>query len=114
MKFSKGPFLLLIALVGTLSAGAVSAACNTYICESARITRLVTTASGNTFVLLDANMSALSCTLDSSTYITLLSSSARFKEIFATLLAHYMAERPISIRIDTGSTGCTVNYVYGE
>jgi hypothetical protein len=58
-------------------------------------------------------MSNLNCTLTINTYITLsVANTARYKEIYASLLAYQLADRAVSIRINEQSNGCTVKYIY--
>jgi hypothetical protein len=108
--------LIRIAAAGALStvvaATPAIAECNNYICENVRIATLYTSADGGVYVRPQGNIAALNCTLEGGIYMTLVASSPRFKEIYANLMAYQLADRPISIRINEGSQGCTVAYVY--
>jgi hypothetical protein len=101
-----------IAAVGVLLAYSASADCINYICDDVKITMLYTEANGDTYVKVSGNMANLNCSLTSNTYITLSASSLRYKEIYAGLLAYQLADRPVGIRINEQSTGCTVRYIY--
>src|SRR5437868_11839280 len=101
-----------VALSAAVGATQAVAECNNYICENVRISTLYTSADGGVYVRAQGNISALNCTLEGGIYMTLVASSPRFKEIYANLMAYQLADRPISIRINEGSQGCTVAYVY--
>jgi hypothetical protein len=62
----------------------------------------------------NGNQSSLDCTQESGVYMTLLASSARFKEMYANILAFQLAGQPMSFRVNLGSAGCTLAYVYGN
>jgi hypothetical protein len=104
----------LAAVVALLVSGAASAGCNNYTCEDVKITVVVTIGDGNVLIRTDGNQSSLDCTQESGVYMTLLASSARFKEIYANVLAFQIAKLPMSFRVNIGSTGCTLAYVYGN
>lgn len=101
-----------MGLLATFAFSTAAADCNTWSCGSIRITGLYTTANGDVYVQVSGNMAALNCTLASDTYITLPSTLARFKEIYASLLAYQLTDRELSIRIVEGSPGCNVQYIY--
>lgn len=101
------------ATLSTLLTHTATADCISYICDDVKITMLYTEANGDTYVKVSGNMSNLNCALVSNTYITLsATNTARYKEIYASLLAYQLAERSIGIRINEQSTGCTVRYIY--
>jgi hypothetical protein len=102
---------LTMGLVSAFVAQLAGAECVATGCSGSRILQLYTEANGNVYVQLSGTMSNLSCTLVSSTFVTLLPGGSRFKEIYASLLAVQMSDRTLSVRIDTGSSGCTVNYI---
>jgi hypothetical protein len=107
----------LVAMSGcgaVLLASAANAECNNYICEDVKILTMVTNADGNVLVRTAGTTANLGCALESGIYMTLKSSSARFKEIYANLLAFQVADRPISIRVDIGVAGCPIAYIYGS
>lgn len=102
-----------VTALGTLVEYSASADCISYICTDVKITMLYTEANGDTYVKVSGNMANLSCALTSSTYITLSAEgTARYKELYASLLAYQLADRPVSIRINEQSMGCTVRYIY--
>lgn len=108
------PGAVTAVLFGALITGVASAECIAYICDGIRITALYTRADGNAYVQTSGTQSNLNCSLVGGLYMTIPTSSPRFKEIYASLLAYQLADRTISIRIDEGSSGCTISYVYAN
>lgn len=98
-----------LALVS--AAQLASAECSATACENARILQLYTEANGNVYVQLSGTMSNLNCTLVSGTFATLSPSASRFNEIYASLLAAHLSDHPVYVRINTGSSGCTIAYM---
>ncbi|WP_161829287.1 hypothetical protein [Steroidobacter agaridevorans] len=90
------------------------ATCTSISCEDESILAMMTTSTGDVYVKTSGDMSSLSCTRSQGVYATLIHGTEGFKQIYATLLAHYMAGMPISIRINENSIGCTIGYVYTE
>ena len=84
--------------------------CASWGCD-ATIARLYVQADGNIFVGTDADETLANCTTVSNVYFTLTPSSTNNKEIYSTLLAAFMADRAISIRIVEGSTNCAIQYI---
>jgi hypothetical protein len=87
------------------------AECSAASCDNARILQLYTRADGDVYVQLSGTISNLNCTLVSGGFVTLESTASRFKEIYANLLAAHLADRSLSVRINTGSSGCTIAYI---
>lgn len=102
------------ALAALLVPGMAWAVCNNYTCEDVKITVMVTIGDGNVLIRTNGNQSSLDCTQESGVYMTLLASSARFKEMYANVLAFQLAGQPMSFRVNIGSAGCTLAYVYGN
>lgn len=94
-----------------LTAQVVRAECSAPSCNNVRVLQLYTEANGNAFVQLSGTMSNLNCTLVSGTFVTLLASRSRFREIYGSLLAAQLTDRVVSVRIDDGSSGCTIAYI---
>ena len=93
------------------AASIASAECSATGCENARILQLYTQADGNVYVQLSGTVANLNCTLVSGIYVSLVSTAGHFKEIYANLFAAQLTDRPLSVRINTGSSGCTIMYV---
>lgn len=85
------------------------------LCESwgcrGKLETLYTTAAGDIYVGFAADETLSNCQANSGTLFTLQSSKQNFKEVYASLLAAYMADRVISARIDEGTVGCNIAYV---
>lgn len=88
------------------------AECTALSCDNSRILSIYTQANGDTYIQLSGTMSNLSCSPVSGVYVTLVSSDQHYKEIYANLLAWQLADRPVGVRVDQGSAGCRVLYVY--
>ena len=97
---------LALALIAPLA----KAECSATSCDNARVLQLYTEANGNVYVQLSGTMSNLNCTLAGGVFVTLVPTRTRFKEIYASLLAVQLRDGLISVRIDTGSSGCTIAY----
>ena len=105
---------IFVAVLASFAPAVASAVCNNYTCEDVKITVLVTIGDGNVLIRTNGNQSMLDCTQESGVYMTLLASSPRFKEMYANVLAFQLAGQPMSFRVNTGSAGCTLAYVYGN
>jgi hypothetical protein len=57
------------------------------------------------------DMRNLNCTLLSSTYLTLEPKNPGYEQIFSLLQAYTLANKAIKIRVNTGSTNCSIAYV---
>lgn len=106
--------ILSAAVAALLVPGMASAACSSYTCEDVKVTTVVTFGDGNVLIRTNGNQSSLDCTQEGGIYMTLLASSPRFKEMYANVLAFQLAGQPMSFRVNIGSTGCTLAYVYGN
>lgn len=104
--------MALAMLMAFLFARVATAECNAYSCNDVRITALYTRADGSAYVQTSGTVTNLNCSLVGGLYMTLPTASTRFKEIYASLLAYQLTDRLITIRIDEGSTGCTVAYLF--
>lgn len=104
---------LLVGPLLSLCVCAAHAECTADRCENVRITRLVTTPD-RVWVKTSGTLSNLNCTVDSAVYVALLRTNDAFREIYSNLLAFQIAGMPISIRIDDGSSPCSIAYVYGD
>ena len=93
-------------------AGNAHATCTSISCDNETIIGMMTTTAGDVYIKTSGTMTNLGCTLSQGVYITLpVANNPRFKELYASLLAHHMADRPLSIRINDGSVGCTIAYI---
>lgn len=109
----KTPTSALICALLSLLVSVAYADCTADRCENVRITRIVTTPD-RVWVKTSGTLSNLNCTVDSGVYVALLRTNGAFREIYSNLLAFQIAGLPISIRIDDGSSPCSIAYVYGD
>jgi hypothetical protein len=58
-----------------------------------------------------ADMLNLNCTLMSGTYLTLQPNNPGYQQIFSLLQAYTLANKAIRIRVNTGTTNCSIAYV---
>ena len=95
----------------TFAAQLAGAECVATGCDNARVLQLYTEANGKVYVQLSGTLSNLNCTLVSATFVTLQPTASRFSQVYASLLAAQLADRVLSVRIATGSSGCTIEYI---
>lgn len=104
---------LITSLLGaTIPTATVAASCNTYYCDKIVLKTLYVDSNGNAFVATDTPISSLNCTPNGS-YL-MLPHATGSEEIYSLLLMAHQQLTPISIRINIGSNGCTINYVVSE
>ena len=96
----------------SLLASVSSADCISYVCDQSRIMALYTRADGNAYIQISGNTSVLTCGLVGGLYVKLPVNSPRFKEIYASLLAYQLTDRPVTVRMEDGQTECTISYIY--
>lgn len=93
----------------------VFSACTAGTCSNVTIENLYITAAGNTLVITSGDESILNCTGTDGKYMTLVTADSNSKAVFAALLAARTSDKPVSLRVNEGSTGCTVQRVeYGK
>jgi hypothetical protein len=63
---------------------------------------------GTVYIEFDGPKSSLNCALFGGTSVTLLPSSN--ERLYSFLLSAYLQKAPTMIRINEGSTGCTILY----
>lgn len=101
--------ILLLITVTSFSAFAADK-CTTWGCIST-IEELHTNANGDTYIGTPLDETSANCTLISSNRFTLKSDAVNAKEIYSSLLAAYMSDSKIQLRIIEGSAGCELAYV---
>jgi hypothetical protein len=106
-----GRIALATGVALTFAAQLAGAECGATGCDNARVLQLYTEANGNVHVQLSGTMSNLNCSLVSATFVTLQPTAARFSQIYASVLAAQLTDRLLSVRIATGSSGCTIEYI---
>lgn len=68
-------------------------------------------ADGRVYLQAPATKQNLDCSLAEGQYMTLRSSHPLFKEIYSTILMALSSNKRFHVRIQNGSSGCTVSYV---
>ena len=103
---------ILILILGIFATTHVLAAdqCQSWGCITT-ISKLYTTANGPIYVSTPLDEKLANCTPVSDVYFTLDTSSKNVKEVYATLLAAYMAQKEVRLRIIEGSANCELKYV---
>lgn len=105
-------FLKVATLSCALFGSMASADCISYVCDQSRILAMYTRADGDAFIQISGNTSVLTCSLVGGLYVKLPVASPRFKEIYASLLAYQLTDRPVTVRMQDGQTDCTISYLY--
>jgi hypothetical protein len=112
MKGTLCHFVKAATVAGALVGSVASADCISYVCDQSHILAFYTRADGNAYIQISGNMSVLTCAPVSGLYIKLPANSPRFKEIYASLLAYQLTDRPVTVRMEDGVTDCTISYIY--
>jgi hypothetical protein len=91
---------------------AVNANCQAMGCFNVMVTELYMNAwAGGFYIQTSGDETLANCTPDSGVFLHVPESTAHLKEVYATLLAAQLADRPVSIRVNEGSSPCTVSYI---
>ncbi len=106
MKVRSAIFSALFMIHGVVMADE----CTTWGCVST-IESLYVNASGNIFVGTPLDETKANCTASSGVYFTLNTKSANAKEMYSSLLAAYMANNKVQLRIIEGSGNCELSYI---
>jgi len=84
--------------------------CTTWGCIST-LNELYTKSSGVVYIATPLDETKANCTPHSGVYFTLRPEVSGYKEIYSSLLAAYMSDKKIQLRITEGTIGCEINYV---
>lgn len=98
-------------MLALTAGGSAYAACQALGCFDVYIDELYPEAAGGVWVQTSGNETLANCTANSGVFLRLDSTTAGFKEIYATLLAAQLSDKKVSLRIAEGSNPCTVVYV---
>jgi hypothetical protein len=89
--------------------------CTARSCSNVTIDNLYITTTGNTLVITSGDEANLNCTGTDGKYMTLVTTDSNSKAVFAALLAARTTDKPVSLRVNEGSVGCTVQRIeYGK
>jgi hypothetical protein len=100
-----------LACLGMLAGGQAFADCYTDRCTSVYVDELYVEATGGLWLQTSGTESSLTCAVNSGVWLRLEPTAAGFKYIYGTLLAAQLAERTVTVRIDSGSNPCSISYV---
>jgi hypothetical protein len=101
---------LVVALGLFLIAGVASAECVASGCFNVYVEEIYPEATGGAWIQTSGNETLANCSADSGVYLR-LDATVGYKEIYATLLAAQLTDKKVSIRVNEGSTSCTIAYV---
>ena len=76
------------------------------------VEQLYIEADGGLWLQTSGNETLAGCTADSNIFLRLPGDAPKFKEVYALLLAAQLADRPVFVRLATGSNPCRILYVY--
>jgi hypothetical protein len=65
----------------------------------------------NVFIDVDADKGPLTCTLSGNRYLVLRKTNGLFDATYSLLLSAHIARLPVTLRMNTNSNECTVQYV---
>lgn len=82
--------------------------CGTYYCSNVNIKLFNVMSDGTVYIEFDGPKSNLNCSLYGGTSITLLASTN--DRLYSLLLSAYLQNKSTFIRINEGSSGCTILY----
>lgn len=108
MKLLK--FLVGLALIVGSSSVFAADECTTWGCISS-ISELYVNAEGSIIVGTPLDEKLANCTPVSGVFFTLNPSAGNAKEIYSALLAAYMSDKKVQLRIVEGSDQCELSYV---
>ena len=107
----------ILATIGAISLGssqvALAAACTTYYCNAVLIKALYVEAGGQAHVGLDTPLTPLNCASVGGAYLT-LNHTPGSEKLYSLLLTAHQQQSPVDVRINEGSTGCTLAYVVSQ
>lgn len=78
---------------------------------NAPISILYVNNNNNIYVGTTADETKANCSPVANVYFTLKADAQNKKEIYATLLAAYMAKKKIFLRVNEGTEGCEIAYI---
>ncbi|MCH2160073.1 MAG: hypothetical protein MK096_14990 [Oleiphilaceae bacterium] len=84
--------------------------CTTWGCIS-HISELVTNHAGKIRIATPLDETLANCDAVSGVYFSLDPNAQNFKEMYAAVLAAYMSGKKIQLRVQEGSSECTLSYV---
>lgn len=99
---------MMASAILTSSQAAAATVCGAYYCDAVQIKQFNVMSDGTVYIEFDGPKSSLNCSLYNGTSVTLLSSAN--DRLYSFLLTSYIQKLPTMIRINEGSSGCTIMY----
>lgn len=84
--------------------------CASWGCTST-IEQLYTNANGLIYVSTPLDETKANCTVYAGSYFVLNPAAKNFSEVYSSLLAAYMSDSKVQLRIKEGSANCELSYV---
>lgn len=111
MKTTSSVLVCLLVIAGSICiARSAEADCSGRICNGGKITALITRGdTGDVFVVTEHSSSGLECTTYNG-QIKLESNNTLFKEIYSMLLAAYVSNKDVYIRMKDSESSCVIQY----
>ena len=107
MKYLKTSVAIIFCSMSSIS---IADSCSSTGCTST-IEQLYTNADGLIFVSTPLDETAANCTVYPGDYFVLSPTAGNAKEVYSSLLAAYMSNSKIQLRIKEGSSNCEIAYV---
>jgi hypothetical protein len=99
---------MMASAILTSSEAAAATVCGTYYCDGVQIKQFNVMSDGTVYIEFDGPKSSLNCSLYNGTSVTLLASTN--DRLYSFLLTSYVQKLPTMIRVNEGSSGCTIMY----
>jgi len=84
--------------------------CTSWGCKST-ISELYTNAQGDIYVATPLDEKLANCTAVSGVYFTLDPTLSNAKEVYSTLLAAFISNKKVQLRVKEGDSKCRLSYV---
>ncbi len=101
---------LIVGICFLLASSWAVAECTSKWCSDVYVDTLFVRANGDISVATSGTETLLNCTAYQGVYTTLQQSAANSDDIYALLLAAYMADKKVLVRIVEGSSNCEISY----
>ncbi len=112
MKTTSSVLVCLLVIAGSICiARSAEADCSGRICNGGKITALITRGdTGDVFVVTEHSSSGLACTTYNGQIKLESNNTLLFKEIYSMLLAAYVSNKDVYIRMKDSESSCVIQY----
>lgn len=107
-------FYVIAAALAALFATPASAECGGNRCIDVMIERIAPQTTNLTYISTSGNEDLLDCDPGSHKYIRLNRADVRYDDSYAMLLTAHAQGAPISIALESGTSSCTVNFLFWD